>query len=173
MNYGNIKKYDIANGLGVRVSLFVSGCRVNCPHCFQKETWSFDYGNVFDDKARRELIDALAPSYIKGLSVLGGEPFEEENQQELCSLFKQVKKQFPNKDIWCYSGYIYDRDLTDGGRKHTVYTDEMLSYIDVLVDGPFILNEHNISLAFKGSANQRLIDLKATRESGSITLLKL
>lgn len=173
MNYGNIKKYDIANGLGVRVSLFVSGCRVNCPHCFQKETWSFDYGNVFDDNARRELIDALAPSYIKGLSVLGGEPFEEENQQELCLLFKQVKKQFPQKDIWCYSGYIYDRDLTDGGRKHTVYTDEMLSYIDVLVDGPFILNEHNISLAFKGSANQRLIDLKATRESGSITLLKL
>lgn len=172
MNYGNIKKYDIANGLGVRVSLFVSGCRVNCSHCFQKETWSFKFGKPFDDKIKSELLEALEPSYIKGLSVLGGEPFEEENQKELSVFLKQVKERYPEKDIWCYTGYIYDQDLVFGGRKYTDYTDKMLACIDILVDGPFMLEKKNISLPFRGSENQRLIDLNATRAEKKIILLE-
>ncbi len=164
MFYGEIKKFDIANGEGVRVSLFVSGCRVNCPGCFNKVTWDFCYGKEFSKEVEDELIEALKPSYISGLTVLGGEPFEEENQRVLVQFLKRVKETYPQKNIWCFSGYLYDVDLkTENGKKHCEVTDEMLSYIDVLVDGPFIQEEKNIMLQFRGSSNQRILKLAELR----------
>ena len=138
MYYGNIKTYDIADGPGVRVSLFVSGCRHHCKGCFNAETWNFDYGQPYTQETEDALIKSLAPDYIQGLSVLGGEPFEPENQPEVARLIKRVKETYPNKDIWCYSGYLYDVDMQPGGKVHTDVTDEILSYIDVLVDGEFV-----------------------------------
>ena len=135
MNYGNIKECDIADGPGVRVSLFVSGCRHHCKGCFNKETWDFDYGMPYTKETEDEIIRLLAPSYIQGITLLGGEPFEPENQKELAGLLKRVRETYPDKDIWCYTGYLYDVDLPEGGRVHTEVTEEMLSYIDVLVDG--------------------------------------
>lgn len=160
MNYGAIKKIDIADGEGVRVSLFVSGCRNCCKGCFQPETWDFCYGQPFTTQVQEEILLALEPDYINGLTVLGGEPFEEENQAVLTPFLNMVRKRFPNKTIWCYTGYIYDSDLMSGGKKHTEFTDEMLSYIDVLVDGPFIESKKDISLQFRGSSNQRILHLK-------------
>lgn len=160
MNYGAIKKFDIADGEGVRVSLFVSGCRNCCKGCFQPETWDFCYGQPFTTQVQEEILLALEPDYINGLTVLGGEPFEEENQAVLTPFLSMVRKRFPNKTIWCYTGYIYDSDLMPGGKKHTEFTDEMLSYIDVLVDGPFIESKKDISLQFRGSSNQRILHLK-------------
>lgn len=159
MNYGNIKKYDIANGPGVRVSLFVSGCRHHCKGCFNSETWNFNYGEPFTEETVQEIMKALTPSYISGLTVLGGEPFEPENQPEVSKLLRRVREKFPSKDIWCYTGYLYDVDLKAGGRVYTPVTDEMLSYIDVLVDGEFIEEQKDVSLQFRGSSNQRIIHL--------------
>ena len=173
MYYGNIKKYDIANGKGVRVSLFVSGCRVNCPYCFQKQTWDFHYGNEFTEEVKEDLLNSLSSSYIEGLSVLGGEPFEPENQEVLVKLYKELKERYPDKTIWSYTGYVYDKDLIKGGKKHTEYTDEILSYLDVLVDGPFIQDKKNISLSFRGSENQRLIDVKETLKQNKVITLDL
>ena len=153
MNYGNIKECDIADGPGVRVSLFVSGCRHHCKGCFNKETWDFDYGMPYTKETEDEIIRLLAPSYIQGLTLLGGEPFEPENQKELAGLLKRVRETYPDKDIWCYTGYLYDVDL------HTEVTEEMLSYIDVLVDGEFIEEEKDVTLVFRGSRNQRIIEL--------------
>lgn len=170
MNYGNIKKYDIANGEGVRVTLFVSGCTNHCFNCFQPETWDFDYGQPFTNDTMRELLEALKPDYIQGLTLLGGDPFELSNQEGLIELLREVKKQYPEKDIWSYTGFILDQDLLDGGRRHGPYTDEMLSYIDVLVDGPFIQDKKNISLKFRGSENQRVIDLKKSLKKQEIIL---
>lgn len=173
MNYGNIKKYDIANGEGVRTSLFVSGCLNHCLNCFQPETWAFDYGKPYTKEVQDEILDSLKPDYIQGLSVLGGEPFEFENQKVLVSLLKEVKRQFPTKNIWCYTGYVLDQDLLQGGKRHGECTDEMLSYIDVLVDGPFIEAKKDISLAFRGSSNQRVIDLvESLKEQEIILYLK-
>ncbi len=161
MNYGEIKKTDIANGEGVRVSLFVSGCRIHCPGCFNACTWDFKYGKPFTQDTESEIIEALDKDYISGLTVLGGEPFEEENQQVLTPFLKKVRERFPNKTVWCYTGYVYDRDLCpQEGKKHSSCTAEMLSYIDVLVDGPFIQEQKDVGLAFRGSRNQRILHLK-------------
>lgn len=170
MHYGNLKKYDIANGEGVRVTLFVSGCTNHCKGCFQKETWDFDFGQIYDKKVEDEILEALNKPYIKGLTLLGGEPFEEENQKVLTQLLKRVKEELPQKDIWAYTGFILDQDLLKYGRRHFEMTDEMLSYIDVLVDGPFIEDKKDISLAFRGSKNQRIIDLKKTLQDERIHL---
>jgi anaerobic ribonucleoside-triphosphate reductase activating protein len=157
MNYGNIKKYDIADGPGVRVSLFVSGCRHHCKGCFNAETWDFNYGQPYTAETEEEILEALKPDYIQGLTLLGGEPFEPENQMELVKLLKKVREVYPKKDIWSYTGFIYDRDLMKGGRAFTEVTEEMLSYIDVLVDGPFIEAERDLTLVFRGSRNQRIL----------------
>lgn len=170
MNYGNIKKYDIADGEGVRVTLFVSGCTNKCPGCFQPETWDFQYGAPYTEKTEQEILDALKPEYIQGLTLLGGEPFEIENQKVLVSLLKKVKETYPEKDIWAYTGFVLDQDLLDGGRRHCEVTDEMLSYIDILVDGPFKQERKNISLAFRGSENQRVIDLKKSLKEKEVIL---
>ena len=159
MNYGAIKKTDVADGIGVRVSLFVSGCRNHCPGCFQPETWNFDFGQPFTQETENEIIKALEPSLIAGFSLLGGEPFEPENQEVLAPFLEQIKKTYPKKDIWCWTGYILEKDLQEGGRKHTPFTDRMLACIDVLVDGPFIQEQRNLMLEFRGSENQRIIKL--------------
>lgn len=166
MHYGEIKKIDIANGEGVRVSLFVSGCRVHCPGCFNTCTWNFDYGKPFTEETENEVMEALAQPFISGLTILGGEPFEPENQEFLAPFLERVRAKFPEKSIWCYSGYLYDKDIAPAdGRKHTEYTDRMLECIDTLVDGPFILAERDISLQFRGSRNQRILNLKAMRSA--------
>lgn len=161
MKYGNIKTTDVANGEGVRVSLFVSGCRNHCKGCFQPQTWDFNFGKDFTAETENQIIEALKPSYIKGFSLLGGEPFEEENQKVLAPFLEKLKKIFPRKDIWCWTGYELEKDLQKGGKKHTEYTDRMLSCIDTLVDGPFILEQKNLMLEFRGSENQRIIKLKS------------
>ena len=163
MNYGAIKKIDVANGEGVRVSLFVSGCRNACKGCFQPETWNFHFGNVFSAETEEEIIKALEPEHISGLSILGGEPFEEENQEVLAPFCEKIKKIYPNKTIWCWTGYIYDKDLIKGGRKYTEFTDRLLNCIDVLVDGPFIEEQKNLMLEFRGSENQRILKLAEIR----------
>ncbi len=170
MNYAEIKYCDIANGLGCRTVLFVSGCRNACKGCFQPQTWAFDYGNEFDEKVQKEILDSLAPAYVQGLTLLGGEPFEEENQKDLLPFVRKVKEMYPKKNIWAFTGYIYDKDLIPGGRKYTEDTDELLSLIDILVDGPFKEEEKDITLKFRGSRNQRVIDLQKTRKSGTIAL---
>lgn len=170
MNYCGIKKCDIANGLGVRVTLFVSGCTHHCKGCFQPETWDFEYGDKFTEDTEKELLEALAPDYIHGITLLGGEPFEPENQRVLVGFVKKVKDKYPRKNIWCYTGYLLDEELLKPSRARCEVTDELLSYIDVLVDGEFQLDKKNISLQFCGSENQRLIDVKATLEKGEIVL---
>jgi len=159
MYYGAIKKFDVADGEGVRVSLFVSGCRNCCPGCFQPETWNFNYGKEFTADTIREILEALKPSHIQGFSLLGGDPFEEENQEVLIELLELIKETYPEKDIWCWTGYLYE-DLIEGGKKHTEYTDKMLKLTDVLIDGPFIQEKKNLMLKFRGSENQRLLHLK-------------
>jgi len=169
MNYGTIKKRDIANGPGVRVSLFVSGCTHHCPGCFNSATWDFDYGEPFTPKTEREIIDLMAPDYICGLSLLGGEPMEPQNQRVLLPLLQKIKARYPTKTVWCYSGYTLEQ-LTGDSRAHVETTEEMLSLIDVLVDGRFVEAKKDIRLRFRGSSNQRLIDLNKTRATGEITL---
>ena len=169
MYYSAIKYNDIANGLGVRTVLFVSGCRNRCKGCFQPETWDFNYGDLFTKQTEDEIIAALKPDYINGLTLLGGEPFEPQNQRVLVEFLKRVKKELPEKTIWCYSGYVYE-ELTGESRARCEVTDEMLSMIDVLVDGEFIQEKKNISLQFRGSENQRIIDIKRTKETGEIVL---
>lgn len=173
MNYANVKYCDVANGLGCRTVLFVSGCRNHCKGCFQPETWDFSYGHFFDETIQEEILRSLEPAYVKGLTVLGGEPFEEENQKVLLPFLKRVQERFPNKDIWCFTGYLYDVDLVTGGRKCTSDTPELLSLIDVLVDGPFVEEQRNLMLKFRGSENQRLIDMNATRKNNRLTLLEI
>ena len=167
MNYAGIKYCDIANGLGCRTVLFVSGCRNHCKGCFQPQTWEFDYGEPFDEQIQNEILDSLKPAYVQGITLLGGDPFEEENQEALVPFMRRVKERYPNKDVWAYTGYLYE-ELLANGRKHTEYTDELLSMIDILVDGPFIEAQKDITLKFKGSANQRVIDLKKTRGRRSV-----
>lgn len=166
MNYGEIKNYDIANGEGVRVSLFVSGCTHHCKNCFNKETWNFDYGKPFTKETEDYIIECLSHGYIDGLSLLGGEPFEPQNQSVLLPFLRRVKKELPNKTIWCYSGYIFDKELLNDSRARCEHTDEMLSMLDVLVDGEFVQDLYDISLSFRGSSNQRIIDVKKSLQSG-------
>lgn len=170
MYYADIKSYDIANGEGCRVTLFVSGCTNHCKGCFQPETWDFHYGQPYTKDTEEYILNLLQNPHIEGLTILGGEPFEPFNQAELVNLLHIVKQKFPEKNIWCFTGFVYDKDLLKGQRKHTSATDEMLSYIDVLVDGPFILQQRDISLWFRGSKNQRVLDMKQTLQQGSIVL---
>lgn len=170
MYYGNIKKHDIANGEGIRVTLFVSGCRLHCEGCFQPQTQDFNYGQEYTKETEDEIIEALRDGHVSGLTLLGGEPFEPENQRVIVELLRRVKKELPEKNIWSWTGYILDKDLIEGGRKHTEVTDEILSMLDVLVDGPFTLSLRNLALSFRGSENQRVIDMNKTRETGEVVL---
>lgn len=169
MNYANIKTYSIENGTGVRVSLFVSGCTHHCKDCFNEQAWDFGYGTPFTEDTENAVIEALAPDYMAGITLLGGEPMEPVNQRGLLPLLKRIRKELPQKTVWAYTGYVYE-DLLEGGRAHCEVTEELLSLCDILVDGPFIAEKKNISLRFRGSENQRIIDLKATRESGKVVL---
>jgi anaerobic ribonucleoside-triphosphate reductase activating protein len=169
MNVAGIKAVDIADGPGVRVSLFVSGCTHHCKGCFQPETWDFDYGEPYTAETGQKIIDLLQPQYIRGLSLLGGEPFEPENQAVLVTLLRRIRAELPGKDIWCYSGYTFE-ELTGASRARCDVTDEMLSLIDVLVDGEFIEAQRNLSLRFRGSENQRLLDLPASLRRGEPVL---
>ena len=170
MYYGTIKNFDVADGPGCRVSLFVSGCRNHCPGCFNQETWDFCYGQEYTRETEQMLLKALVPAYIQGLSLLGGDPFEPENQRELLHLLRNVKTAFPKKDIWAYTGYTLERLRNAESHPRCEVTDEMLSMIDILVDGPFIETRKNISLRFRGSDNQRIIDLPDTLKSGEIVI---
>ncbi len=160
MKYANIKYHDIANGLGVRTSLFVSGCTHRCQGCFNQIAWDFDYGEEFTENTIKEILESCKPAYISGLTLLGGEPAEPCNQQALLPLLRRFKEQFPSKNIWCYSGYIYEQDLLSReGRAHCEVTDEFLSYIDILVDGEFKQEFYDIGLKFRGSSNQRILKI--------------
>lgn len=160
MKYAGIKYNDISNGLGVRTSLFVSGCTHRCKGCFNEMTWDFNYGDDFTQNTIQEILTSIAPKYIKGLTLLGGEPMEPASQRALLPLLRQFKEQFPNKDIWCYTGYTYECDLLDPkGRAHCEVTDEFLSYVDILVDGEFVEELYDIGLEFRGSRNQRVLDI--------------
>ena len=170
MYYGEIKKFDIANGPGVRVSLFVSGCRHCCKNCFNRETWEFDFGKPFTKSTADEVLTALKPDYISGFSLLGGEPFEPENQPELLGLLQKIKHLYPDKNIWCYTGFLLDSEILGSSRAKTDVSDELLKYIDVLVDGRFAEELKDITLKFRGSSNQRIIDVPATLERGEIVL---
>lgn len=171
MYYGALKKTDIANGPGVRVSLFVSGCRHHCKDCFNPETWNFTYGSEYTEAVTEEILQALAPGYIHGITVLGGEPFEPENQGQLLQLYHRIRERFPEKTIWVYSGYTLDEQLWKESPARTEVTDEILSLIDVLVDGEFVAEKKNITLKFRGSENQRIIDMKKSLAAGKVILL--
>lgn len=170
MNYATIKWADVANGPGVRVSLFVSGCTHRCPGCFNQEAWDFHYGQPFTKAEEEQIIAALAPGHIKGLSLLGGEPFEPDNQRALLPLLRRVKELFPAKDIWCYSGYTLDGELWRPSRARCESTDEMLSLIDILVDGPFVEEKKDLNLRFRGSSNQRILNVPASVKAGAPVL---
>jgi len=170
MYYGNIKKTDIADGPGVRVSLFVSGCTHCCKGCFNSETWDFKYGRPFTEETAEVIIKAMAPSHIAGFTVLGGEPFEPSNQKELAPLLKRIRETYPEKDIWCYSGYLLDEELLKPSRARCEYTDEMLRYIDVLVDGEFVQEKRNLMINYRGSTNQRIIKVQESLKEGKIIL---
>ena len=170
MNYADIKRIDVANGPGVRVSLFVSGCTHHCKECFNPETWDFSYGNIFDENAENEIIKYLEPDYIKGLTLLGGDPMEKVNQEALIPLLEKVKKTYPDKSIWCYTGYDFEEDIKKNMLKNWEVTKKFMSYIDVLVDGEFKIDLKDLNLVFKGSSNQRIIMVKESLESGKIVL---
>ena len=169
MYYSVIKPVDIADGVGVRVTLFVSGCTHHCKGCFQPQTWAFDYGQPYTQQTENEILSLLRPTYIRGLTLLGGEPMEPDNQRALLHLLQRVRTELPQKDIWCYSGYTLEQ-LTGQSRARCEVTDELLTMIDVLVDGEFVEEKRNISLKFRGSENQRLIDLPATLKRGTVVL---
>lgn len=172
MNYANIKYYDISNGPGVRTSLYVSGCTHHCFNCFNPMTWDFGYGEPFTEDVEEQIMESLKPEYISGFSLLGGEPMEIENQRALLPFLLKIKNRFPEKTIWCYSGYTYE-ELTDkeNRRCHCEVTQSMLEQMDVLVDGEFVQELYDISLRFRGSSNQRLIDLAKTRQEGHVICL--
>ena len=161
MNYANIKRTDVANGPGIRVSLFVSGCTHGCRGCFNKEAWDFHYGEEYTALVEEEILRLLAPDYIRGLSVLGGEPMEPQNREAVLGLLRKVRQRYPQKDIWCYTGYDYEKDILSWAQQQEAVR-ELLSLIDVLVDGEFVEERKNLRLAFRGSENQRLIDVKET-----------
>ena len=167
MYYGNLKKCDIANGIGVRVTLFVSGCTNHCPDCFQPQTWDFHFGRPFTADTEREIFAELDKSYVDGLTVLGGEPFEPENQRDLLPFLREVRRRYPGKTIWCFTGFrLEDELLREGFHPRCEVTDRLLSCIDVLVDGRFVAAEKDISLQFRGSRNQRVLDLPKTMAAG-------
>lgn len=171
MHYGEIKNCDIANGEGVRVTLFVSGCTNHCKNCFQPQTWDFDYGKPFTEETEAELFRLLSPRYIRGLTLLGGEPFEPENQRALLPFLRRLRRELPEKTVWAFTGFTWEELHTEGSHPRCEVTDELLSLIDVLVDGRYVEELKDIGLRFRGSGNQRLLDLNATRASGKLTLL--
>ena len=170
MYYAEIKNCDIANGPGVRVSLFVSGCTHHCKGCFNEVAWDFGYGKPFTQETINEILTMLKPSYIRGLTLLGGEPFEPQNQKDIVELLRQIKGAMPDKSIWAFSGYLFDRDILSGRLGDWNVAQEYLSYLDVLVDGPFVEEKKNLSLRFRGSENQRLIDVPASLAAGQVVL---
>lgn len=172
MNYATIKWTDIANGEGVRISLFVSGCTHHCKNCFNSVAWDFSYGELFDENVQERIIEGLKSDYVAGLSLLGGEPLEPQNQEALYPFIKRVREKFPNKTIWCYTGFVLDErtgSLTNA-TKNTLYTQRLISLFDVLVDGPFVEELKDIRLKFRGSSNQRVIDVKKTLASNQVVL---
>ena len=172
MHYGNIKECDIADGPGVRVSLFVSGCRHHCKGCFNAETWDFNYGKPYTKETEDEIIQLLASDFVQGFTLLGGEPFEPENQVELVKLLKRIRETYPQKDIWCYTGYLYEDLISEDWVNHTIWTKSILDFADVIVDGPFILSQKDLRLRLCGSRNQRIIDMNKTRKRGEVTIWK-
>lgn len=170
MYYGEIKRNDIANGEGVRVTLFVSGCTNCCKGCFQPETWDFNYGKPFTQETEEIILKALEPSYINGLTLLGGDPFEPRNQRDLLPFVKKVRALYPNKTTWAFSGFTYEELTKDGSYCRCDETDELLGLIDILVDGRFVEELKDISLVFRGSSNQRIIDMNKTRQTGQIVI---
>ena len=171
MYYSTIKDCDIANGTGVRITLFVSGCTNRCKNCFQPQTWDFSFGEPFTEQTEEKLLAMLKPDYISGLTLLGGEPMEPQNQRALVPFLRKVRKTYPQKNIWCFTGFTYDMLKTDGSHPRCEVTDEMLSLIDVLVDGKYVDELKDLTLQFRGSSNQRLIDMNKTRKNGEVTLL--
>ena len=169
MNYAEIKKFDIANGLGIRVSLFVSGCTHHCKNCFNSIAWDFNYGKEFTKEVEYSIIKMLNNPSVSGLTLLGGEPMEPVNQEGLIDFLRRVKKEVPNKNIWCYTGYTLEHDLLTG-RAHTPITEEILSYIDVLVDGKYVEELKSLMLKFRGSSNQRIINIPETLKQNEIVL---
>ena len=172
MNYATFRTCDVANGPGVRVSLFVSGCTHRCKGCFNSEAWDFSYGEPYGEKLEKKILEALSPSYIKGFSLLGGEPFEPCNQKVLVSLLEKIKNKYPNKTVWCYTGYDFEKDLLAGGLGDADVTSRMLNRIDVLVDGKFVEELKDLNLRFRGSSNQRIIDVNESLRKGSVVLMR-
>lgn len=170
MKYATIKEIDVANGPGIRVSLFVSGCTHHCKGCFNPETWNFNYGDDFTPEVEERILEAMKPAYIKGFSLLGGEPFEPQNQEALLPFLRRVKAAYPNKTIWCYSGYDFEKDMLTGNLGPWEVTHEMLTLIDVLVDGEFVLEKKNPNLRFRGSENQRVIRVADSLNSDTVVL---
>lgn len=173
MHYADIKKADVANGIGVRISLFVSGCTHHCKGCFNEEAWNFNYGNEFTDKEIDKIINLMDHPYIAGLTLLGGEPLEHVNQQGVLPLLRKVKEKFPDKNIWCYSGYTFEKDIMGKMYKEWNEMPELLSYVDVLVDGEFEEEKKDIKLRFRGSSNQRIIDVKKSLKENKTVLFDL
>ena len=168
MNYADIKKIDVANGEGVRVSVFVSGCNHHCKGCFNECAWDFNYGKEFSEKEEQQIIDYMNHDYISGLSLLGGEPLEPRNQEGLLPLVKKVKEKFPNKDIWCYTGFDFEKDVVEKMAKNNETTRELLKYIDIIVDGKFEEDKKDLKLQFRGSSNQKIVDVKKSLQTGKI-----
>lgn len=173
MNYAAIKNCDVANGTGVRVSVFVSGCTHRCKGCFNEEAWDFGYGEPFTEEVEDRIIRYLEPGYIRGLSLLGGEPFEHGNQQGLLPFLRRVKQLYPEKDVWCYTGYIFESDIVGKMCEKWQETREMLSYIDILVDGPFVEEKKDLNLKFRGSSNQRIIDVAKSLAGQETVIAKI
>lgn len=170
MNYATIKNCDIANGPGVRVSLFVSGCTHHCKGCFNEVAWDFDYGQPFTQETIDKILEMMKPGYIKGITLLGGEPFEPQNQPALVELLRQIKAVYPEKTIWAFSGYLFDKDILPGKLGDPAVTREFIGYLDVIVDGRFVEEKKNLSLRFRGSSNQRIIHVPSSLETGEIVL---
>ncbi len=173
MNICEIITVDAANGPGIRISVFVSGCTNRCEGCFQPQTWDFNFGELYDEEKETFIMEELKKTYYKGITILGGEPFEEVNQRGIIPLIRRIKKELPGKDIWMYTGFTYEEDLVPGGKRYIEVTDEILDSIDVLVDGKFEENLKNLNLNFRGSENQRIIDMKKTRKNDEIILSEL
>ncbi|MDD3184196.1 MAG: anaerobic ribonucleoside-triphosphate reductase activating protein [Anaerostipes sp.] len=173
MHVGQILKADCANGTGIRLSVFVSGCTNQCKGCFQQETWDFEYGKLYDEAMESFIVEELKKPFYDGITILGGEPFEMSNQKELVKLISKIKKILPEKNIWMFTGFTYEKDLTKGGCRYSEVTDHILDQIDILVDGRYEEEQKNIRLNFRGSENQRIIDMKKTREGGETVLSPL
>ena len=174
MHVGEVMTADVANGEGMRVSVFVSGCRNHCKGCFQPQTWDFNYGREYTPEIEQFIIDELSKSYYDGLTILGGDPMEPENQEPVLRLLRRIKKELPDKNVWVYTGYVYDRDLVPGGKRFVDgVTRELLESIDILIDGRFVEELKNLMLNFRGSGNQRIIKMKETLETGKVVLSEL